>query len=130
VAEHRSRRGSCHPDRPGKEHDEDRGRRLAATNRPDLVDAALLGPGRLERLVYVPPDEAARVAILSATTRRMPLEPGLDLAAVAAKCEGFSAADLEGLARRAAMTAMRESMQTPTVTAEHFEAARSNVLQA
>lgn len=99
---------------------------VGATNRPDLVDPALLRPGRLERLVYVPPpDGGARGKILAAATRRMPLEPGLDVTSIAAECEGFSAADLEGLARSAAMTAMRQSIDAPIVTLEHFEIARS-----
>lgn len=101
---------------------------VAATNRPDLVDPALIRPGRLERLVYVPPpDGAARVAILRAVARRMPLGPEIDLDSIGEACEGYSAADLDALAREAAMTAMRENMAAPVVTAAHFEAARQRV---
>jgi transitional endoplasmic reticulum ATPase len=101
---------------------------LAATNRPELIDPALLRPGRLDSLIYVPPPDAdARGAILKATARRMPIADGVDLAAIGAGCERFSAADLEALAREAAMTAMRENIASPTVTAAHFEAARAVV---
>jgi transitional endoplasmic reticulum ATPase len=101
---------------------------VAATNRPDLVDASLLRPGRLDRLVYVPPpDSAARGDILRAAARRTPLEPGVDLGAVAAHLDGFSAADCAALLREAALVAMRESMAAPMVTAAHLQAARQSV---
>jgi transitional endoplasmic reticulum ATPase len=98
---------------------------VAATNRPELIDPALLRPGRLDRLVHVPPPDAgARADILRAVTKRMPLADDVDLDALGAECDRYSAADLEGLAREAAMQAMRESMAAPTVTAAHFAAAR------
>ena len=101
---------------------------VAATNRPDLIDPALLRPGRFDRHVHVPPpDAAARGEILRAVTRRMPLAPGIDLAGLGTHCDGYSAADLEALAREAAMNAMRESMAAPVVTAEHFTAALATV---
>jgi transitional endoplasmic reticulum ATPase len=101
---------------------------IGATNRPDLIDPALLRPGRFDRVVYVPPpDAAARGAMLSTLARRMPLEEGLDLAAIASNCVGYSAADLESLARAAAMNAFRESPDAPLVTRAHFEAARTTV---
>ncbi|HVM35450.1 MAG TPA: AAA family ATPase [Actinomycetota bacterium] len=101
---------------------------VGATNRPDLVDAALLRPGRMERLVYVPPPDApARVSILKTVTRRMPLGVDVDIDELGAACEGYSAADLEALARTAAMSAMREGLDTPAVTSAHFEAARAEV---
>jgi transitional endoplasmic reticulum ATPase len=101
---------------------------IGTTNRPDLIDPALLRPGRFDRVVYVPPpDAAARGAMLSTLARRMPLEEGLDLAAIASNCVGYSAADLESLARAAAMNAFRESPDAPLVTRAHFEAARTTV---
>jgi transitional endoplasmic reticulum ATPase len=101
---------------------------VGATNRPDLVDPALLRPGRFDRLVYVaPPDAAARGAILTALARRMPLEEDVDLAAIGAGCDGFSAADLEALARAAAMNALRETPDAPVVTHAHFKRARAFV---
>jgi transitional endoplasmic reticulum ATPase len=101
---------------------------VAATNRPDLVDAAVLRPGRLERLVYVPPpDAAARTDILRASAKRTPLSDDVDLAALAAECEGYSAADCAALIREAALTAMRESLEATEVTAAHLAAARAAV---
>jgi len=97
---------------------------IGATNRPDLVDPALLRPGRLERLVNVPPpDAAARSEVLRAATRDVPLAADVDLVALGRRTEGFSAADCAALVREAALTAMRASMQAATVTAAHVEAA-------
>ncbi|MBQ1024340.1 AAA family ATPase [Micromonospora sp. C95] len=101
---------------------------VGATNRPDLVDPALLRPGRLERLVYVPPPDAeARTEILRAAARNVPLAEGVDLPAVGTELDGFSAADCAALVREAALAAMRESLTASTVTAEHVAAARSRV---
>jgi transitional endoplasmic reticulum ATPase len=101
---------------------------IGATNRPDLVDAALLRPGRLERLVYVPPpDAAARAEILRAAARRTPLAADVDLAALAADLDGYSAADLAALVREAALAAMRRSLDAGEVTAADVEAARRSV---
>jgi transitional endoplasmic reticulum ATPase len=98
---------------------------IGATNRPELIDPALLRPGRLERLVFVPPpDSAARAEILRATARNTPLAAGVDLAALAVTLDGYSAADCAALIREAALTAMRESLAATEVTAAHFEAAR------
>ena len=88
----------------------------------------MLRPGRLERLIEVaPPDAAARTEILTAVTKKMPLAGDVDLAAVAAGCDGYSAADCAALAREAALCAMRESMDTPHVTSAHFQSARAQV---
>ncbi|HKN55784.1 MAG TPA: AAA family ATPase [Amycolatopsis sp.] len=101
---------------------------LGATNRPELVDPALLRPGRLERRVYVPPPDAdARAAILAATAKNTPLAPDVDLAAVASTLDGYSAADCAALIREAALTAMRESLEAREVTATHLETARKTV---
>jgi transitional endoplasmic reticulum ATPase len=101
---------------------------VGATNRPDLVDPALLRPGRLERLVYVPPPDAeARTEILRAATRNVPLAEGVDLPALGTELDRFSAADCAALVREAALAAMRESLTASTVTAEHVAAARSRV---
>jgi transitional endoplasmic reticulum ATPase len=101
---------------------------IGATNRPDLVDPALLRPGRLEKLVYVPPpDAAARTAILTVAVKHVPLDQAVDLVALGARTEGYSAADCAALVREAALTAMRESMQAATVTAAHVEEALSAV---
>jgi transitional endoplasmic reticulum ATPase len=101
---------------------------VAATNRPDLVDPALLRPGRLGRLVYVPPPDApARAEILRATGRNVPLAPDVDLGALASDLDGFSAADCAALVREAALAAMRESLDATSVTAAHVAAARKRV---
>jgi transitional endoplasmic reticulum ATPase len=101
---------------------------IGATNRPDLVDPALLRPGRLERLVYVPPpDAAARTAILAASSRAVPLDGSVDLAGLGAELDGFSAADCAALVRESALAAMRESLDASTVTSAHVAAARTRV---
>ncbi|GFJ80269.1 ATPase [Phytohabitans houttuyneae] len=101
---------------------------VGATNRPDLVDAALLRPGRLERLVYVPPPDAeARGEILRASSRSVPLAEDVDLQALAGSLEGFSAADCAALIREAALAAMRESLEASSVTAAHVTTARERI---
>ena len=101
---------------------------LGATNRPELIDPALLRPGRLERLIYVPPPDAdARTEILKAASRNTPLAPDVDLAELAASLDGYSAADCAALVREAALTAMRESLEATEVTAEHVTRARESV---
>lgn len=101
---------------------------LGATNRPDLVDPALLRPGRLERQVYVPPPDAeARTEILRATAKNTPLASDVDLAEIASTLDGYSAADCAALIREAALTAMRESLEATEVTAAHLNTARSVV---
>ncbi|RSD19340.1 AAA family ATPase [Amycolatopsis eburnea] len=101
---------------------------LGATNRPELVDPALLRPGRLERRVYVPPPDAeARAAILAASSKNTPLASDVDLTEVASTLDGYSAADCAALIREAALTAMRESLEAREVTAAHLDAARKTV---
>jgi transitional endoplasmic reticulum ATPase len=101
---------------------------VGATNRPELIDPALLRPGRLERLVYVPPpDAAARADILRAAARNTPLAPDVDLTELGAELDGYSAADCAAVLREAALTAMRESLAATEVTAAHIAAARAAV---
>lgn len=101
---------------------------IGATNRPDLIDPALLRPGRLERLVYVPPPDAeARAAILMSAAKNTPLTDGVDLTAIAAELEGYSAADCTALIREAALTAMRRDLDAPKVTKRDFDAALKTV---
>jgi transitional endoplasmic reticulum ATPase len=101
---------------------------LGATNRPDLIDPALLRPGRLERLVFVePPDADARREILRTAGKSIPLASDVDLDEVAAELDGYSAADCVALLREAALTAMRRSIDAADVTAADLEAARKTV---
>ncbi|MBB3663424.1 transitional endoplasmic reticulum ATPase [Prauserella sediminis] len=101
---------------------------LGATNRPELVDPALLRPGRLERQIYVPPPTAeARADILQSAAKNTPLADDVDLTDVAASLERYSAADCSALIREAALTAMRESLEATEVTAAHLDKARTVV---
>jgi SpoVK/Ycf46/Vps4 family AAA+-type ATPase len=101
---------------------------IGATNRPDLIDPALLRPGRLERLVYVPPPDAeARAAILRASAKSVPLDEAVDLAELGAELTGYSAADCAALIREAALAAMRDSLEASTVTAANVATARKRV---
>ena len=101
---------------------------LGATNRPDLIDPALLRPGRLEKLVFVePPDAQARREILRTAAKSVPLSADVDLDALAGELEGYSAADCVALLREAALTAMRRSIDAADVTAADVEAARQTV---
>jgi transitional endoplasmic reticulum ATPase len=97
---------------------------IAATNRPDIIDPALLRPGRFDRLIYVPPpDEKARLEILKVHTRRMPLAEDVDLLEIAKKTEGYTGADLAAVCKEAALAALREAGKPTKVTKKHFEQA-------
>ena len=100
---------------------------LAATNRPDVLDPALLRPGRFDRQVTVGyPDRPGREAILKIHTRRLPLAPDVDLAAIARATPGFSGADLANLANEAALLAARKNLDV--VGEEQFEEALDTVI--
>jgi transitional endoplasmic reticulum ATPase len=100
---------------------------VGATNRPDLIDPGLLRPGRLEKLVFVePPDAQGRLDILRTAGKSVPLR-GVDLAALAADLDGYSAADCVALLREAALTAMRRSVDAAEITAADVAAARETV---
>ncbi|NLR71768.1 CDC48 family AAA ATPase [Novosphingobium sp. ERN07] len=98
---------------------------IGATNRPNLVDPALLRPGRFDELVYVgTPSEEGRAHILGIHTRNMPLADDVDLASVAAETPRFTGADLEDVVRRAGLNAIRRGGgNVDKVTAEDFAAA-------
>jgi len=98
---------------------------IGATNRPALVDPALLRPGRFDELVYVgTPDKPGREHILGIHTAKMPLAPGVDLAAMAARTERFTGADLEDLVRRAGLSALRRvGGDVDEVSAQDFDEA-------
>src|SRR3546814_879822 len=97
---------------------------IGATNRPNLIDPALLRPGRFDELVYVSvPDKGGRRTILGIHTEAMPLASDVDLDDLAARTDRFTGADLEDLVRRAGLFALRESLDVKAVTADHFERA-------
>jgi cell division protease FtsH len=99
---------------------------IAATNRPDVLDQALLRPGRFDRHVTVGfPDRPGREAILAIHTRRIPLEPDVDLATLARQTAGFSGADLANLANEAALLAARKGRRL--VGPQEFEEALDKV---
>ncbi|MFA4668437.1 CDC48 family AAA ATPase [Pyrococcus kukulkanii] len=85
---------------------------IAATNRPDIIDPALLRPGRFDRLILVPaPDEKARLEIFKVHTRNMPLAKDVDLKELAKRTEGYTGADIAAVCREAAMIAMRRALE-------------------
>jgi len=123
---------------------------IGATNRPDQIDPALLRPGRLDQLIYIPlPDETSRISILSAALKKSPIAPEVNLGYLARSTHGFSGADLTEICQRAAKLAIRESIEAdvkrarekkergeedmeedeeeedpvPQITGEHFEEA-------
>ncbi len=101
---------------------------IGATNRPNLLDPALLRPGRFDELVYVPvPDLTGRRKILGIHTRKMPLADDVSLDDLAEKTERFTGADLEDLTRRAGLIALRQSIDASTVSKEDFAMALQEV---
>ncbi len=96
---------------------------VGATNRPDMVDPALLRTGRFDRILLVPaPDKAARLEVLKVHTKGMPLE-GVDLEELAEELDGYTGADIEGLCREAAMIALREKKDARKVSMAQFQEA-------
>ena len=101
---------------------------LAATNRPDIIDPAVLRPGRFDRRIYVPPpDEEARLKILQIKTKGMPLDSSVDLVALSKRLAGYSGADLDSVCREAAFNALRRDINSETVNITDFEKAISEV---
>ncbi|MCF8467815.1 MAG: AAA family ATPase, partial [Sneathiella sp.] len=100
---------------------------LAATNRPDVLDPALLRPGRFDRHVTLElPDKSARKEILKVHTRKVPIAKNVDLDLVAAGCPGFSGADLKNLVNEAAIAAAREDVTE--VSMHHFDEMRDKII--
>ncbi|MDI9620116.1 MAG: CDC48 family AAA ATPase [Candidatus Nezhaarchaeota archaeon] len=101
---------------------------LAATNRPDLMDPALLRPGRFDRLIYVPPpDYEARVDIFKIHTKDMPLAKDVDLSNLAKMTEGYAGSDIEAVCREAGMLSLREDINSTVVEMRHFVEALKRV---
>lgn len=100
---------------------------MAATNRPDMIDPALLRPGRFDRMVLVGrPDADARLSILKVHTRGMPLRD-VDLGSIASMTDGYVGADLEALCREAGLNAYREDHRAEYVESRHFMRALEDV---
>jgi transitional endoplasmic reticulum ATPase len=94
---------------------------IAATNRPDMVDSAVLRPGRFDRLIYVPePDDKGRLQILKIYTKGMPISKDVDLNQLAIMTKYYGGADIESLCREAAMHALRVDVNSTEVTMKDF----------
>jgi transitional endoplasmic reticulum ATPase len=102
---------------------------IAATNRPDMVDQAVLRPGRFDRLIYVPePDEKSRLQIFNIYTKGMPLAKDVDLIKLTAATKYYSGADIESICREAAMHTLRRDKAAGEVTMKDFEDALKEVM--
>ncbi len=100
---------------------------VGATNRPDMVDPALLRPGRFDRLILIPvPDEKSRLEIFKVHTKNMPLK-GVNIESLAKQTEGYVGADIESICREAAILALRKDMHAKVVDDSHFAEALKKV---
>jgi len=101
---------------------------IAATNRPDIVDPAVLRPGRFDRLIYVPePDEKSRLQIVKIYTKNMPLTKDVSLEELAGMTKNYSGADIEALCRESAMYALRKDVNTKEVARRDFQEAMKRI---
>ena len=101
---------------------------IGATNRPDMLDPAVLRPGRFDKILLIgAPEEEGRFHILKIHTKDMPLDKSVNLNDVAKKTTGFTGADLEAFVREAALIALRESMDSKVVKKKHFDEALKKV---
>ncbi|MFQ5998085.1 MAG: CDC48 family AAA ATPase [Candidatus Bathyarchaeia archaeon] len=101
---------------------------LAASNRPDILDPAVLRPGRFDRMIYVPsPDEKSRLQITRIYTEKMPLAKDTDPQQIATMTKGYSGADIQALCREAGISALRKNMAAKDVTKDDFHQALSRV---
>ena len=101
---------------------------IAATNRPDILDAGLMRPGRFDRHIQVKePDEEARLAIFKVHTKNMPLAKDVDLKKLAKQTDGYVGADIESVCREAAMLALRENLEASEIPNKYFKEAIDKV---
>ncbi len=101
---------------------------LAATNKPEVIDPALLRPGRLDYLLYVgPPDYDARIEILNIKFKKMKLDEEVDIEILARNTDGYSGADLIKICDEAVLAAMREDLGIDSVKLRHFNEALKGV---
>jgi len=103
---------------------------IGATNRPDIIDPAVLRPGRLDQLIYIPlPDEGSRLNILKSTLRKSPLSPEVSLEHLAKSTPGYSGADLTEICQRAAKMAIRESIEKEIEAEKEREASGDQAME-
>lgn len=101
---------------------------IAATNRPEILDKALLRPGRFDKLIYVPlPDENARLSIFKIHTQNMPISSDVDLEKLAQLTNGYSGADIENICREAVMILIRENPDADIVSMKYFDFAIAKI---
>jgi transitional endoplasmic reticulum ATPase len=101
---------------------------IGASNRPDMIDPAILRPGRFDRLIFVPaPDHGTRLQILKIHTRNMPLAKDVDVDQITSQAAGYSGADLEGVCREAGLISLRRDIETNSVTMEDFRDALDRI---
>jgi transitional endoplasmic reticulum ATPase len=101
---------------------------VGATNRPDMLDPAILRPGRFDRLLLIsPPTSEGRLQVFQIHTKNMPLAKDVKLKEIADKAEGYVGADIEGVCREAALLALRENIDAKEVKKKHFEAAMKKI---
>jgi len=101
---------------------------VAATNRPDIVDPAVLRPGRFDRLIYVPePNEKARLEIFKIYTKDMPLAKDIDQAELASNTKSYSGADIDAVCREAAMNALRQDINSKEISLDDFHKALEKI---
>jgi len=101
---------------------------IGATNRPDMLDPAILRPGRFDRILLIgPPDRDGRLEIIKIHTAKMPLAKDVDINKLADLTEGYVGADLEGMLREAAMISLRENKDTKDVKKKHFDEAMRKI---
>ncbi|XP_072440295.1 ATPase family gene 2 protein homolog A isoform X6 [Chiloscyllium punctatum] len=95
---------------------------LAATNRPDMIDKALMRPGRIDRIIYVPlPDAATRAEIFRLQFRTMPINDDISLDYLVAKSQKYSGAEIVAICREAALLALQEDLEAKIIMKRHFE---------
>ena len=101
---------------------------IAATNRPDIIDTALLRPGRFDRIILVEaPDKETREKIFKLHTKNMPIAKDVDLKQLVGKLEGYSGADIEAVCREAAIMALRDNIDSKKVNLKYFNQAIEKV---
>lgn len=101
---------------------------VAATNRPDLIDKALMRPGRIDRIVYVPlPDYETRIEIIRIKTNKMPVDDNVSFQELAERTDGYSGAEIEAICKEAALNALENDLDAKLVSKVHFECAMNIV---